>query len=132
MIDIPKHFFDVAYNGSRFPGAPDAIGLDGGANCQHFSYELLRYFGKMVPNLRSKEIWEDEEYTEKVDTLEPLDIVLFNKNIDAWGAHMGVYLGDGNVIHLSKVVGYPVIWPLEQFRDVAQYAVFIGAKRIKN
>lgn len=82
----------MPYNGAHYPGAAQVKGLEGGANCQQFAYELLRYFGYFVPNLRSSDLWQDTLYTNVVTDLQPLDLVLWNKTADAYGAHVGVYL----------------------------------------
>jgi cell wall-associated NlpC family hydrolase len=90
---------------------------------------LVRHFGRTVPDFRSSELWEDEEHTTRVTELEPLDILLFNKTGDAYGAHVAVYLGDDQAIHLSRRCGHPEIWPLTQFLERPEYRVYIGAKR---
>lgn len=118
----------VRYNASCCPGV--ARGLEHGANCQHFAYELLRHFGSVIPNFRSSELWEDTVHTEKVFNFKPLDLLLWNKTPQAWGAHVGVYLDDNQVIHLSKAVSLPSVWAIEEFQQHEQYAFFIGAKRI--
>ncbi len=64
-----------------------------------------------------------------VTDLEPLDLLLFNRAPDAWGAHVALYLGDERAVHLSRQVGRPVIWTLEQFKAEPHYQCFIGAKR---
>jgi cell wall-associated NlpC family hydrolase len=119
----------VRYNASFYPGVQK--GLEHGANCQHFAYELLRHFGLILPDFRSSELWEDCVYTNPAKELKPLDLLLWNKTPEAWGTHVGVYLGDGQVIHLSKAVGIVSIWMLEEFQKHEQYAFFIGAKRVK-
>lgn len=126
---IPQHFFEVRYNAACYPGV--ANGLRAGANCQHLAYELLRYFGLSLPAFRSSELWEDTVYTEKVIDLKPLDLLLWNKTPRAFGAHVGVYLDNNQAIHLSKAVGIPIVWALEEFLGLEQYACFIGAKRVR-
>jgi cell wall-associated NlpC family hydrolase len=131
-LSIPIHFFDTYYDGSKFPGSSTCGGIQNGANCQYFAYELLRHFGFTVPDLRSSNLWKDKISTKKVKTLQPLDLVLFNKTKDAYGAHVGVYIGNGKVIHLSKEVGYSTVWDFEEFKKRENYKVFIGAKRVRN
>lgn len=130
MIEIPPRFFEVTYKGAHYPGAPSVNGLEGGANCQVFAYELLRHHGLSVPDLRSSDLWEDTTHTIKVSDLQPLDILLWNKTAEPWGAHVGVYLGNNEAIHLSKANQTAVIWPLEKFLEQPAYRVFIGAKRV--
>jgi lipoprotein Spr len=128
MIEIPERFWDAVYNGAHFPGAPGASGLEGGANCQQFAYELLRQFGRAIPDFRSSELWADDAYTAVASDLRPLDLLLFNDKPDPFGAHVAVYLGGERAIHLCQAVGRPEVWTLEQFRAMPRYAVFIGAK----
>lgn len=133
MIEIPDSFFKIRYNGANYPGASGYNGLASGeANCQVFAYEILRFFKLDIPNFRSSELWDDQTYTQVVSQLKPLDILLWNKTSEAWGAHVGLYLGDNQAIHLSKPIGSPVVWPLEKFLEQPVYKVFIGAKRIIN
>jgi hypothetical protein len=58
-LAIPISFFNVSYNGSKFPGSKELRGLKQGANCQYFVYELMRYFGYKIKDFRSSELWED-------------------------------------------------------------------------
>jgi len=101
-----------------------------GANCQVFAYELLRFFGKTVPDYRSSDLWEDEDSTRKVADFEPLDFMVYNSKPEPYGAHIGVYIGDGNVIHLSKNNGIPKVEKHEALLAQEKYAIFIGAKRV--
>ena len=129
---IPKRFLHVPYNSRYFPGAPESQGLQGGANCQQFAYELLRHFGKTIPNFRSSELWEDELYTLLVrDQFKPLDLLLWHKQRNPYGAHVGVYIGEERAIHLAKEIKKPVIWPLSRFMEEDKYKIFFGAKRIR-
>ena len=131
-LPIPARFHHVRYNGARYPGAEGVVGLDGGANCQQFAYELIRHFGFAPPDHRSSELWEDETYTQTVvGELEPCDLLLFNRTPASWGAHMAVYLGSKLAIHLSQRAGVSVIWKLEDFCLRPEYACFIGAKRVR-
>jgi cell wall-associated NlpC family hydrolase len=131
MLEIPPRFFDTTYDGTRYPGARGVSGLEDGANCQQFAYELLRHFGRKISDFRSSELWSDTTDTERVENLEPLDLLLFNNTDEAYGAHVAVYLGDGFAIHLAKSVGKPAIWPVAAFQEKPEYSVFIGAKRAR-
>jgi cell wall-associated NlpC family hydrolase len=127
---IPDEFWDVPYDGVRFPGAPGVSGPGGGANCQLFAYELLRHNGFVIGDLRSSELWDDTEYTTLVDEeLAPGDLLLFHNKPQAWGAHVTVYLGEGRAIHLARRVGRPATWTLADFAADPLYISFIGAKR---
>lgn len=129
-ITIPERFFNVQYVSSRIPGCDYQADLGKGANCQVFAYELLRENGLHAPNLRSSNLWADEHYTKKVTAFQPLDILLYNKTPDAYGAHVAVYVGDGMVIHLSLDNGTPKIQSHASMIEDPKYAFFIGAKRI--
>jgi hypothetical protein len=131
-LPIPERFHHVRYNGARYPGAEGVVGLDGGANCQQFAYELIRHFGFAPPDYRSSELWEDETYIQTVvGEPAPCDLLLFNRTSAAWGAHVAVYLGSNLAIHLSQRAGVPVIWKIEDFSLRPEYACFIGAKRAR-
>ncbi|HMB29599.1 MAG TPA: NlpC/P60 family protein [Blastocatellia bacterium] len=131
MALIPQQFMNVRYDGSRFPGAPGVSGVAEGANCQQFAYELLRHFGYSVPDLRSSELWEDTDYTYRAGSLEPFDLLLFSADGKAFGAHVGVYLGEEKVIHLSKEAGFPEIRELAWFQNTPRYCTLLGAKRCR-
>jgi cell wall-associated NlpC family hydrolase len=132
-LPIPARFRHVRYNGARHPGAEGVVGLDGGANCQQFAYELIRHFGFAPPDYRSSELWEDETHTRAVvGELAPCDLLLFNRTSAAWGAHVAVFLGNKLAIHLSQRAGVPVIWKVEDFTLRPEYACFIGAKRVRS
>lgn len=92
---------------------------------------LLKHFGVSVPPFRSSQLWEDQESSQGVHELEPLNLLLFNDSHNSWGAHVAVYLGDDMVIHLSKKIGQPAIGPLSELLLEPKYRVFIGAKRIQ-
>ena len=128
---IPDRFWHVPYNAARYPGAPGVVGLDGGANCQLFAFELLRSFGLEMPPLRSSDLWADTQHTKVVSgDLAPLDLLLFNATAEPFGAHVAVSLGRDEAVHLSQRIGTPAIWPIARFLKEADYAVLIGAKRV--
>ncbi len=131
MLTLPESFMHVRYVGARYPGAPGVEGIEGGANCQQFAYTILRHFGYSIPDLRSSELWADTDHTRVVEgPLEVFDLLLWHDQKDAWGAHVGLYVGDDHAVHLAKQVGVPVVWPMAAFADHDAYRVFIGAKRV--
>ena len=132
MLKIPEIFQKVHYVASRIPGVDDQQNLSFGANCQVFAYAFLWYYGKFVPNYRSSELWADDEYTEEVTEFKPFDILLYHDKQDAYGAHVGVYVGQGRVLHLSKDHGIPKIERHHDLLKQKKYSCFIGAKRILN
>jgi hypothetical protein len=131
VSDIPERFWQVSYDQTHDPHSPVLNPMAQGANCQNFAYELLRHFGRHVPYLRSSNLWEDTEYTTIASDPRALDLLLFNRTSAAWGAHVALHVGDGQAIHLSKKIGSPVVWPLARFRELPEYSVFIGAKRVE-
>lgn len=129
-IAIPTAFWEVEYNAAHFPGAPDTNGLEGGANCQQFAYELLRANGYVIGDMRSSELWADKTDTMRArGRLEGGDLLLFHFKADAWGAHVAVYVGEDRAIHLAQRIGKPAIWAMSEFLDDPLYRHFIGAKR---
>lgn len=127
---IPAPFWAVPYNGAIAPVPGTTPSLAAGANCQVFAYALLRHFGFLVAQLRSSELMADTTSTIQVSAdPEPLDLLLFNRDAEAFGAHIAVYLGGEQAIHLSKAVGFPAIWSLARFANTARYATCVGVKR---
>jgi murein DD-endopeptidase / murein LD-carboxypeptidase len=129
---LPAALLSMRYDGDRVPGRESSLkGLDAG-NCQLFAYALLRHFGRPLLSFRSSELWADMTRTEIVEPpFEALDLLLFNKTSDPWGAHVAVSLGGDEAIHLSKRVGHPVVWSLDRFRQESDYRLLIGAKRLR-
>jgi cell wall-associated NlpC family hydrolase len=126
---LPAEFRTVRYDGARIPdGLHD---LTAGANCQLYAYAVLAQFGLHLPPMRSSELWADTKATRQVADFEPLDLLLFSPDGEAFGAHVAVYAGKGGALHLCKAVGQPAIWSLEQFADRPEYRVLIGGKRVR-
>ncbi|ELA9461226.1 hydrolase [Vibrio alginolyticus] len=130
-MDIPDRFKNVRYVSSRIPGCKDDSDLTLGANCQVFAYNLLRDFGLNPPNYRSSELWDDSEFSEVVIEFKPLDIMMYNDSTDSYGAHVGVYVGNGLVYHLSLSNGVPMFERHLDLLQQSKYQFFMGAKRIK-
>ncbi|MGV7213412.1 hypothetical protein [Bradyrhizobium sp. UFLA05-112] len=127
--EIPEWFWQIRYDPNHDADSATLLGIECGANCQNFAYELLRHFGRYVPNLRSSNLWDDTEYTIVVDQYQPLDLLLFNRNQTAWGAHVAVYTGNDRAVHLSRRLGHVAVWPLAHFAQRPEYQVLVGAKR---
>jgi hypothetical protein len=128
IAQLPEVFRTVPYSAARFPGA--ATDIRGGANCQLYAYAVVEHFGLAVPPVRSSELWTDTDATQRVSTPQPLDLVLFNHIPDAYGAHVGVWVGDDQVLHLCAEVGRPVVWSMAEFAARERYRVVIGIKRV--
>ncbi|WP_406350243.1 hydrolase [Streptomyces sp. NBC_00658] len=133
LARLPEWVWETPYVGRRFPGSravAEKPGLAEGANCQLFAFEVLRHWAIDVPAWRSSDLWDDTEFTERVAHARPLDLVLFNATDDAWGAHVGVVVGEGRVLHLSAEAGRPVVWGMADFATRDRYRTLIGFKRV--
>lgn len=128
-LTIPTQFLGVPYNAAIHPGVVHPADLSTGANCQVFTYTLLAHFGIAFPPLRSSELWADTEHSRVATDFQLLDLLLFGKTSDAFGAHVAVHVGEGRAIHLSRAVGLPVEWAIEDFSTHENYRVLIGGKR---
>ncbi|MGW9024254.1 hydrolase [Streptomyces sp. NPDC055722] len=132
---LPSAFWSVPYVGSRYPGSPAVSarpGLAAGANCQLFAYEVLRRFGLVPPAQRSIDLWTDTRYTVHVSAARPLDPMLFNSTDDAYGAHVGVRVERGRVLHLCAEVGRPAVWEPAEFAARERYRVLVSIKRVNS
>ncbi len=127
---IPEVFYTVEYKSARIPGIENQSDLSLGANCQVFAYALLQANGVYVPNDRSSELWSDTSYSKVVSDFEPLDLMLYSASGESYGAHVGVYIGEGKVLHLSLQNGKPQVLPHTQMLENEKYCCFVGAKRI--
>ncbi|EFL22462.1 cell wall-associated hydrolase [Streptomyces himastatinicus ATCC 53653] len=132
-VRLPDRFWSVPYVGARFPGSPavaERPDLAEGANCQLFAYAVLRHHGLEPPALRSSDLWADSASTTHVTAARPLDLLLFNATDDAYGAHVGVWAGPDQVLHLCAEAGAPAVWPLSAFAARPRYRTLIGVKRV--
>ncbi|MFE9767630.1 hydrolase [Streptomyces sp. NPDC005808] len=133
LARLPEWIWGTPYVGRRFPGSRAVAGKPGlaeGANCQLFAYEVLRYYSLTVPDWRSSDLWDDTGLTERVARARPLDLALFNATDDAWGAHVGVVVGEGRVLHLSAEAARPAVWDMADFAARDRYRTLIGFKRV--
>lgn len=128
LSELPARFRSVSYNAAQIPDA--GHDLSQGANCQRYAYAVLAHFGLELPSFRSSNLWEDREWTEPVSGFEPLDLLLFSRDGNAYGAHVAVYAGAGWALHLARSVGLPAQWTLAEFAAREEYRVLIGGKRV--
>ncbi len=133
-MKIPETFFTIPYNTEVNPDNPpdDLSDLSAGSNCLIFSYAILQHNWFSPPMLWSRELWDDEEFTEKVEEYREWDILLFgNNSSDAYWWHAGICLGWDKVIHLSKEVGIPEITTYQELIERGSYKYLLWAKRLK-
>jgi cell wall-associated NlpC family hydrolase len=106
-------------------GAPLSPGS--GANCQGYAYAIFELFGLPMPPLRSSELWSDPQFARPaVDSVRPLDLVLFKFGADSWGAHVAIYMANDEQLHLWKEIGYPARWSWPDFAGRPHYAHVVG------
>ena len=122
----PTGLWEVPYLGSAIPGAVEPASWLEGSNCQRFSYGLLSLFGVHCPPFRSSELWGDTEATKAVGSPQPLDLVLYNRDADSYGAHVGVWMAEDEILHLCAEVGRPVVWSAAEFAKRARYSTRVG------
>ena len=108
-LPIPPHLRDIPYKAAQFPGAPGASGVEGGTNCQQYAYTVLRHFRFVIPDFRSSELWDDTLHTRISPQMQQFDLVLLNRESQSCGAHVGLAVGDGLVLHLCRAVGVPAL-----------------------
>ena len=112
LARLPPEYRTVRYVGARYPGSPAVEArprIGHGANCQLFAYHVR------VP----------------VSRADLLDLVLFGTDSTAWGAHVGVWVEDGQVLHLSAEVGRPAVWSVGEFAACGRYRTVVGVKRVR-
>ena len=128
LASLPEWYWTVPYEGSRFPRNVSRGDLQSGANCQLWAFEVLSWFGYVMADLRSDELWRDTVWSARVDDPEPLDLVLYNDHDEPYGAHVGVWTGSA-VAHLAFEAGRPTVWTHAEFEARPRYSTRIGFKR---
>ena len=128
-LKIPIEFFDWKYDGKIYPGGKKKSRVKG--NCQMFVYEILRANGLTIPDFRSGQLWDDTLVARKIKKFKVFDILLFHHTKEAYAAHVALCIGNNRIIHLSKKIGYPVVWTMSEFLKTKRYKYFIGTKRLK-
>lgn len=127
---IPAEFSQIRYNVKVFPGTSYSTSLQDGANCQVYAYSILRSKGYEIPEFRSSELWEDQEYSEKTEIYQLYDLLLFNRVNEPYGAHVTLYWGKDTVLHLSSEIGIPEICTINKLTKRNVYKLLVGAKRL--
>ncbi|WP_261332226.1 hypothetical protein [Rhizobium leguminosarum] len=90
----------------------------------------MRHFGFELPNFRSSDLWDDTAHTAVSKDPKPFDLVLVNDEPKSFGAHVGLCLGQGLVLHLSKRISFPAVETLEQMQNRDEYRFLIGFKTV--
>lgn len=126
----PENIGKIPYEYSAGPAASDPPSWLDGSNCQRFAYGVLSLFGIVCPALPSSDLWEEREVTRVTLSPEPLDLILFNSTTDSYGAHVGVWMTNTEILHLCQEVGKPASWSLVDFARRPRYAYMIGCKRV--
>lgn len=108
MSGWPEWLWTVPYSAHHHPNAPRAD-ITAGANCQVYAYAVLGLFGLVVPAVRSSQLWSEHGLARTVgpEDLAPLDLLLFNADDRPCGAHVGILMAIGEVLHLCREVGMP-------------------------
>jgi len=127
---IPPQFHGVPYNADHYPGAPGLAGVEGGANCQQYAYSLLRHFGFVIPDFRSSELWDDTLHTRVSSGMQQFDLVLLHHEPRSYGAHVGLCVGPGLILHLSRGIGVPALETLAELQQRPEYRYLIGCKSV--
>jgi len=88
-------------------------------------------FGLEAAAWRSSDLWADTRLTRRVTVAQPLDLALFHATEESWGAHVGVVVGEGWILHLCAEVGRPAVWSMAEFAARERYRTLLGFKRMR-
>ncbi len=126
----PPWVCNAAHEASAIPSSQGTGTPPRSANCQRYAYAFLELFGRHVPPRRSSELWSDEglQHVPEASQVD-LDLVLFNRTGDAWGAHVAFVLGD-RLLHLRQETGRPELWRWDEFSRRPEYSRVVGIVRI--
>jgi len=126
----PAWAVEATYDFDIHPQVPGIGSPAAGANCQVYAYAVLALFGRRVPPHRSSELWSDAELVHVPrDEAADLDLVLFNRTSDPWGAHVAVVMGSG-LLHLCREIGVPAVWAWRDFAERDEYREIVGLVRV--
>jgi hypothetical protein len=126
----PAWVVDAPYVASAYPRLGQHPDPTVGANCQTYAYAVLSLFGQKVPPHRSSDLWEDLDlpHVDRGDERD-LDLVLFNEEDVAWGAHVAMVFGD-RLLHLCAEIGHPDLWDWNDFTCRERYSTVVGIVRV--
>ena len=79
-------------------------------------------------DLRSSDLWVDNLFIYEDVNLQPLDLVLFSKDSNSFGAHVDIYIGKDKILLLSEKEGKPLVLDIGQFRRYQNIQHFSESK----
>lgn len=110
-------------------------------NCQGLVHIFCKRMGYgLPPEMRSKEIFEDEENFFRTIRQGPLkfgDVLIFGREeVDYRRLHLTVFGGDYDpygsplLLHATKIDDKVCVWPLSKFSDYPSYSRLYAVKRL--
>jgi LysM repeat protein len=101
---------NVIFTGTKYTGAPYQLGAQPGNtnsfDCSSFSQYIFGQHGVFLPRTSIEQFSIGEIITR--DKLDKGDIVFFDTDFDGIVNHLGVYVGNGQMIHASPTVGIAI------------------------
>lgn len=117
IVEMAMQFLGVRYRS----GGASPNGFD----CSGFTLYLYAQLGYALPHSATSQ-YKNYGYTVDKADLQPGDLVFFSDSSHAIG-HVGIYIGDGQIIHARYSVGKVTIDSLSSSYYTRRY---VGAKRI--
>lgn len=117
IVEMAKTFLGTRYRS----GGSSPNGFD----CSGFTLYLYAKFGYSLPHSATAQ-YKNCGYAVSKSELQPGDLVFFSDSSHAIG-HVGIYIGDGQIIHARYSVGKVMIDSLSTSYYTNRY---VGAKRI--
>lgn len=104
----------IAAYAQQFIGNPYLYGgtsLTNGADCSGFTQSVMKHFGINIPRTADQQALGYDGTTTKyaaakvisVNNIQPGDLVFYYSPI----SHVGIYIGDGKIVHASNSAAYP-------------------------
>lgn len=104
----------IAVYAQKFIGNPYAYGgtsLTDGADCSGFTQSVMKHFGISIPRTADQQARGSDGTNTKyatakvisVKSIQPGDLVFYYSPI----SHVGIYIGDGKIVHASNSAAYP-------------------------
>jgi LysM repeat protein len=100
----------IIYTGTKYVGAPYLLGSEPGNtnsfDCSSFSQYIFGQHDVFLPRTSIEQFLSGEAISR--DKLDKGDIVFFDTDFDGIVNHLGVYVGNGQMIHASPTVGIAI------------------------